>query len=272
MTILVTGATGTVGGQIVRQLVEAGHAVRALTRDPAKAEFPAGVEVVGGDLADPGSLAGVFDGVSAAHLITFGGGYRTLSTGREIFALAKAAGVAKVTVLRGPEDDEFTKEVAGSGVEATLLVPVEFMSNHREWAAGIIAAGRVREGFADSPSALVHEADIAAVAVAALTQDGHGGKEYTITGPEVLTVREKVAVLAEALGRDIELVELSEEEVAADLAAQGWDEASAAWMIGIRKDTPEIGYTVVDTVERVTGRPARTFAQWARENASVFGG
>ncbi|HEY1179409.1 MAG TPA: NAD(P)H-binding protein [Phytomonospora sp.] len=270
MTILVTGATGTVGGQIVRQLHEAGHAVRALTRDPAKAALPEGVEVVAGDLTDPDTLKGVFDGVTAAHLITFGGGYQTLTTGPRIMELAAEAGVAKVTVLRGPDDDEFLAAVDAGGVDRTLIVPVEFMSNHKEWAERIRTDGEVREGFVDAPSALVHEADIAAVAVVALTQDGHAGQSYTITGPEVLTIRGKVAVLAEALGRDITLVELTEEEVLAQLLAEGWDEGSAAWMIGIRKDTPEIGYTVVDTVERVTGRPARTFAQWSRENAALF--
>lgn len=270
MTILVTGATGTVGGQIVRQLAEAGHAVRALTRDPSKADLPDGVEVVAGDLTDPDTLKGVFDGVTAAHLITFGGGYQTLTTGPRILAMAREAGVSRVTVLRGPDDEVFLEAVKESGIDHTLLVPVEFMSNHKEWADGIRERGEVREGFPEALSALVHEADIAAVAVTALTEDGHAGQSYTITGPEVLTIPQKVAVLAGALGRDITYVELTEEEVLAQLLAQGWDEGSAAWMIGIRKNTPEIGYTVVDTVERVTGKPARTFAQWARDNAALF--
>jgi len=270
MTILVTGATGTVGGQIVRQLNEAGHAVRALTRDPSKAELPEGVEVVAGDLTDPDSLKGVFDGVTAAHLITFGAGYQTLTTGAQIIDMAVEAGVSRVTVLHGPQDDAFVEAVAASGIDRTMLMPVEFMSNHKEWAGRIIENGEVREGFPDAPSALVHEADIAAVAVVALTEDGHAGQTYTITGPEVLTIRDKVAVLAEALGRDVTYVELTEEEVLAQLLAEGWDEGSANWMVDIRKNTPEIGYTVVDTVERVTGKPARTFAQWARENAGLF--
>lgn len=270
MSILVTGATGTVGGEIVRQLSEAGHAVRALTRDPSQADLPEGVEVVAGDLTDPDSLKGVFDGVTAAHLITFGGGYQTLATGPQLLATAREAGVSRVTVLRGPEDDVFLEAVKASGVDHTFLVPVEFMSNHKEWAEPIREKGEVREGFPEALSALVHEADIAAVAIAALTQDGHAGQSYTITGPEVLTIPQKVAVIAEALGRDIAYVELTEEEVLAQLLAQGWDAASAGWMIGIRKNTPEIGYTVVDTVERVTGKPARTFAQWAREHAGLF--
>lgn len=271
MTILVTGATGTVGGQIVRQLSEAGHAVRALTRDPAKAALPEGVEVVAGDLTDPASLKGVFDGVTAAHLITFGGDYETLTTGPEILAMAREAGVGRLTVLHGPQDEVFVEAVEAGGIDWTMLTPVEFMSNHKEWADSIRENGEVREGFPEALSALVHEADIAAVAVVALTEEGHAGQTYVITGPEVLTIPQKVAVLAEAIGRDITYVELSEEEVLAQLLAQGWDPGAAAWMVDIRKNTPEIGYTVADTVERVTGKPARTFAQWGRENAALFG-
>ena len=270
MNILVTGATGTVGGQIVRQLHAAGHAVRALTRDPGRAELPDGVEVVAGDLTDPAGLAGVFDGVEAAHLITFGGAYQALSTGPEICELAAAAGVKRLTVLHGPGDEEFVAAVDGCGIERTLLMPVEFMSNHRAWAPLVRESGQVREAYPDAPSALVHEADIAAVAVAALTEGGHGGRTYTITGPEVLTVREKAAVLAEGTGRPIEFVELTPDEMRDELIGRGWKPDAAAWMVGVRAETPEIGYTVVDTVERVTGRPARTFAEWARENAALF--
>ena len=75
MTILVTGATGTVGRRVVEQLLERGEHVRAVTRDPARAEFPAGVDVVRGDLADPASLESALEGVTGVHLITFGGAY-----------------------------------------------------------------------------------------------------------------------------------------------------------------------------------------------------
>ena len=102
MTILVTGATGTVGRHVVGELVRAGHAVRALTRNPAKADLPEGVEVVAGDLAVPDSLTAAFDGVTAAHLINFAGeGYAPLGTGPQIVELAAKSGVRRVTVLGG---------------------------------------------------------------------------------------------------------------------------------------------------------------------------
>jgi uncharacterized protein YbjT (DUF2867 family) len=117
---------------------------------------------------------------------------------------------------------------------------------------------------------VVHEADIAAVAVAALTQEGHAGKTYTLTGPEVLSVRQKIEALAAAAGREIRLVELTEQQARERWAAAGFPPEAIEFFVEIYGNTPEIGYTVDPTVERVTGRPARTFAQWAREHAAAF--
>ncbi|MFD8727626.1 SDR family oxidoreductase [Streptomyces sp. NPDC059611] len=105
MTILVTGATGTVGRRVVEQLLERGEHVRAVTRDPPRAEFPAGVDVVRGDLADPASLESALEGVAGLHLITFDGGLSApLTTGEEIMERARAAGVRRVPVLNGGGD------------------------------------------------------------------------------------------------------------------------------------------------------------------------
>jgi uncharacterized protein YbjT (DUF2867 family) len=102
MTNLVTGATGTVGRQVVAELLRRGQSVRALTRDPAKAGLPDGVEVVRGDLTDAETLAPALEGVTGLHLITFGGPYfAPLETGPRILQLAKAAGVRRITVLHG---------------------------------------------------------------------------------------------------------------------------------------------------------------------------
>ncbi|NEE43160.1 NAD(P)H-binding protein, partial [Streptomyces sp. SID8455] len=177
MTILVTGATGTVGRRVVEQLLERGEHVRALTRDPARAEFPAGVEAVRGDLADPASLEGALEGVTGLHLITFDGGlFAPLATGEEILERARAAGVRRATVLNGGGDTPMETAVRASGLAWTVVMPVEFMANALEWAPGIKAEGVVREPFVDRLSAMVHESDIGAVAATALTEDGHGGQ------------------------------------------------------------------------------------------------
>ncbi|WP_437290167.1 NAD(P)H-binding protein [Sorangium sp. So ce406] len=271
MKILVTGATGTVGREIVKQLAEGGHHVRALSRNPGRAKLPAGVEAVAGDLTAPESFAAAFEGVEALHLINFGGDdHAPLQTGEQIVALARRAGVRRISVLLGGSSAPLDAAVASSGVDATFLQPVEFMANHLEWAPSIRGEGVVREPFCDRLSAAVHEADIAAVAVAALTQGGHAGKTYTLTGPEVLSLRRKIELLAAAAGREIKLVELTEQQARERWAAAGFSPEAIEFFVEIYGNTPEIGKTVVPTIEQVTGRPARTFAQWAAEHAAAF--
>ncbi|MEV4975415.1 NmrA family NAD(P)-binding protein [Streptomyces scopuliridis] len=282
-TVLVTGATGTVGRQVVAELLRRGHTVRALTRDPEKAkaglltDFPpgvsgvSGVEVVRGDLSDPASLAPALEGVTGLHLITFGGAmFAPLETGPEIVELARKAGVRRVTVLFGGEETPLQRAVEASGLDWTVVQPVEFMSNALEWAEAIRTEDTVREPFTARLSAMIHEADIGAVAAVALTEEGHAGRTYLITGPETLTVRDKVDALAAARGREIALVELTEEAAKERWRAAGHPEDVIDFLIMVYRDTPPEGRTVVGTVEEVTGRPARTFAEWAEEHATAF--
>ncbi|MFB9907573.1 NAD(P)H-binding protein [Allokutzneria oryzae] len=271
MTVLVTGATGTVGRHLVHQLVSAGHEVRALTRAPEKADLPPQVQVVAGDLADPASLAGAFDGVTAVHLITFSGNnYAPLTTGPEIVKLAAEAGVRRVTVLwsgyPGPVEDA----VRASGLEWTLIQPVEFMSNALGWADSVRTEGVAREVFPYALNAAVHPADIAAVTARALTEDGHNGRSYDLTGPEALNFPQKVALLSAAVGKDIRFVELTEEQARNRMRAKGIADAEIDFVIGWHANPPAEAYTVLPTVEDVTGQPARTYAQWAAENADAF--
>lgn len=272
MTILVTGATGTVGRLVVEELLKSGQQVRALTRNAAKAALPDGVEVVEGDLARPETLPAAFEGVTAVHLINFAGDdYQPLETGDTIVKLAAEHGVRRATVLGGRADGPLEQALAASGLEWTLLHPVEFMSNTLKWWADTIRAGEViKEPFGGRLSAMIHEADIAAVAATVLTEGGHGGKEYTLTGPEAVTTEEKVRILGEAVDADIRFEELTEEQARAKWASEGMGPEIIEFLVEALGNTPEIGYTVVDTVERITGRPARSFAQWAAENAAAF--
>ncbi|MER5768019.1 NAD(P)H-binding protein [Streptomyces sp. NPDC001985] len=272
MTHLVTGATGTVGRQIVRELLDRGLPVRALTtRDPATVDFPADVEVVRGDLTGPGSLAGALEGVTGLHLITFGDGFFTpLETGPRILEAARAAGVRRVTVLHGGGPTPLEDAVRSGPLPWTVLMPVEFMANALEWADSVRTADEVREPFTDRLSAMVHEGDIGAVAAVALSEDGHGGREYVITGPRALTIGDKTETLASARGREIRLVELTEEEAVARWREAGHTDDVIGFLLSVYRDTPPVGRTPVDTVAEVTGRPARTFADWAREHADAF--
>jgi uncharacterized protein YbjT (DUF2867 family) len=269
--ILVTGATGTVGRQVVAELLARGHSVRALTRDPAKAAFPDGVEVVQGDLTDPDSLIDALKDVTGLHLITFGGAYfAPLETGPRILRLAREAGVRRVTVLHGGGPSLLEDAVRASDLDWAVIMPVEFMSNALEWAESIRSEDQVREPFAGRLSAMVHEGDIGAVAAVALTEPGHAGQEYVITGPEVLTLQDKVDALAAARGRETALVELTEEAAVAQWRAAGHPQDVIDFLLEAFGNTPAVGRTVVDTVQKVTGRPARTFAEWAAEHADAF--
>ncbi|MFI6743761.1 NmrA family NAD(P)-binding protein [Nonomuraea sp. NPDC050451] len=272
MTILVTGATGTVGRLVVEELLAAGQHVRALSRNPEKAGLPESVEVVAGDLARPESLKDAFEGVTGAHFINFAGDdYAPLPDGAAIVELAVKAGVRRVTVLGGREDGPLEQALAATDLEWTLLHPVEFMSNTlRWWAQTVKTEGVIKEPFGDRLSALVHERDIAAVAATVLAEGGHGGRTYVLTGPEAITLRQKVEILGTSIGRHVEYVELTVDEARAKWAADGMGEQTIEFLVQALGNTPEVGYTVVPTVREVTGRDARSFAQWASENADAF--
>jgi uncharacterized protein YbjT (DUF2867 family) len=271
MNILVAGATGNVGRHIVQQLFEAGHHVRALTRNPAKANFPDAVEVVQGDLTQPETIAPLMAGMNSLHLINFGGDDNApLQTGKLLMAMAEQAGIKRVTILGAGERGPLEQAVQASSLAWTILQPVEFMSNMLEWARPIQETGEVRQPFATRKSAIVHDADIAAVAVAALTQDGHGGQVYTITGPEALSPIEMTRIINEVTGQRIQFIEMTEAEAVEEWQAAGYPQEVIGFFLEVYGNTPPVGYTVVPTVEQVTGRPARTLAQWVAENADVF--
>lgn len=269
MTILVTGATGHVGRHLVEQLAAAGHPVRALTRDPAKARLPKGVEAVAGDFADPASLERALDGATGLHLMTaFGPKNETVPQSAQLASAAIEAGVKRVTLLwngfRGPVEEAF------AALNPTELQPGEFMSNALTWAEEIKSEGVVREAFGHIGHAPVHEADIAAVAVVALTTDELAGQQLKLTGPEVLNLPDQIGAINDATGRDVRFEALNEDQGRLRMQALGYDEAAIDYVLGWRADPPAWTQRASDTVERVTGRPARTFADWAREHADAF--
>ncbi|MGY5345009.1 NAD(P)H-binding protein [Paenibacillus glucanolyticus] len=268
MTILVTGATGTVGRHIVKQLVQQGKEVRAISRNPQQAKLPAGVQVLAGDLNEPDSLVPALQGVTALHVITSSDeAYGTLQTDPRIIELAEQAGVKRVTVLVGFEEGPVEAALRASGMEWTLLKPGEFMANILvDWRESIRTEEVVREPFGHALSARIHEADIARVAVTALVEEGHHGQEYFLTGPEALSRREAVRIISEVTGKNIRFEELTEEQARDQWRVQGYDEESIEFFVQMGKNPPEIGYTVLPTVEQVTGRPAATLADWVSDH------
>lgn len=279
-----TGATGFVGRDVVAQLVRAGVRVRALTRDPGRARFPAGVEVVRGDLLSPASLAAALEGVERMYL------FPVDETATEVVARARAAGVRRIvdlsaaSVTVGLHDNPVERAVEASGLAWTHVRPGGFMANMLQiWAPSVRAERVVRYPFGDRPDYSIHEADIAAVAVAALLEDGHHGQAYTLTGPGPITVREQVAAIGAALGEPVRYEEVTRERARELMLAQGGFAAEAAdLMLGFvdyggeaaaggqsDQDWSALMKTWPD-VERVTGRPPRTFAEWARDHVADF--
>ncbi|ROT33988.1 NAD(P)H-binding protein [Micromonospora sp. HM5-17] len=287
MTILVTGATGTVGRLVVELLVKAGERVRAMTRDPRSARFPDGVEVVPGDLTKPAGMTAALTGVERMYL------FPVAQTAREVVERARQAGVRRVVVLSsgavtGGFDIDFhppvERAVEESGLEWTHVRPGEFMANRLWiWGPSIRAESVVREPFPDVAWCPVHERDIAEVAAAALLEDGHHGRAYDLNGPELISRREQVRAIAEAIGRDVRL-EVVTPERARELYRQqgGFAADNADFLLGFtdyagnESDPTSIENLnlgergPLPTAQDVTGRPARTFAQWARDHADDF--
>jgi len=277
MTILVTGATGNVGGSVVRQLLDKGIVPRALTRDPGNATVPAGVELVRGDLTEPDSLPAALDGVDHVFLFAVGG------TGPAFAEAAVKAGVRHVVFLSSLAVVGGTAQtnpiarlhaaiedaVRTSGLQWTFLRPGAFATNALDWAPQIRATGVVRTPYGEAVQTPIHEADIAAVGVTAFTEAGHAGKAYSLTGPEALTLREQVALIGTAIGRPVALEELGEDEfkaAVADHMPPGYADQLLTYWRGSVGTTPP----ALPTVQEVTGRPARTFAQWTRDHAADF--
>lgn len=271
--ILVTGATGRLGRHVVEALRAKGRRVRALTRRAAKATFPADVEVVECDLADPPSVAPALAGVAAVHLITVAGDdYETLRSGPELVALAERAGVERVVVLWNGAPGPVERAVEGSALSWTRVEPTDFMANSLHWASSIRGGSVVEEPFVDATNALVDELDVAAVVASALVDPGHHGKIYAPTGPSALTIREQVETIAHALGREVRLRELSRNEAVERWRAMGLGEAMIDTLLTWKTRAPRSASTVTSVVRDLTGHPPTDFARWVRRNMESFSG
>lgn len=272
--ILVTGATGNVGHNVVEQLVEQGQAVRAMTRDPARARVPEGVEVVAGDLSRPESLPAALQGVERAFLFPVHGQLRSFvdlagQVGMERIVLLSSASVtAKELNSIGQAHTEAEQTVAAGTVPWTFVRPGQFMTNDLRWAPQVKAESVVRAPYGTATSAPIDERDIAAVAVTALLGEGHAGRGYVLSGPEALSLAERVKLLAEVLGRDIRFEEQTPDEYRRANAGQPAQTVETRLATFARQagQTPEVSNTVAE----VTGRPAFTYRQWVEHHRGDF--
>lgn len=273
--ILVIGATGNIGAQVVAQLTDAGVPFRAMSRKP---DAP-----VRGDLTAPESLDACLDGVDAVFLVWTAPPEAVPAALDRITRRAK-----RIVFLSSPYKiphpffqqpnpirllhAEIERRIETSGAEWTFLRPGMLASNARFWWAPQMRAGDVvRWPYLAVPTAPIDERDIAAVAVRALTEPGHAGAEYVLTGPQSLTQAEQIETIGRATGRALRLEEIPPEEALAELAIIIPAPPAIlkmlldAWSAGLGHPAH-----VTSTVAQITGCPARTFFEWASDHAADF--
>ena len=272
--IVVTGATGNIGLPLVQMLRSESHAMRVIARDPARATKLLGPDVPIVDAASPDALAGA----SKAFLL----GHAGPELGRQAGAFAeraRAAGVEHVVAISsgtiamdppttiGRWHAELEADVRATGIAWTFVRPGNFASNALRWAGTIRGKSTVFAAKPDGASAPIDPYDIAAVAFAALVNDGHAGKTYAVMGPARMTAREQVAVIAEVIGRPLSLVEVSPEQARAGMIGAGMPVQMADSIVELLgRSDPKLTTTVKD----VTGREPRTFATWVAANRAAF--
>jgi uncharacterized protein YbjT (DUF2867 family) len=268
--VMVTGASGRVGRRVVAGLLSRGVAVRALSRDPDAAGLPRGAEVVRADLSMPDTLDGSLRGIDVVFLVwpflTAEGASAFLEVVRKharrvVFLSAIGADSKHATIERLIERSE---------LEWTFLRASGFAANTLVWAGQIRAEGVVRWPYGAAARSLIHEADVAEVAVRALTEDRHAGARHVLTGPQALTQVEQLRTIAAVIGRPLRYEELSPADARRQLVADGWppsfvDSALRYWATLV--SSPEL---VTPTVQTITGRPPRSFRDWVLDHAAAF--
>ncbi|MCX4766991.1 NAD(P)H-binding protein [Streptomyces sp. NBC_01275] len=279
--IVVTGATGNVGRELVRILATAGARVTATSRNISDAEVPDGVRQMRADLTDAESLRPVFDGADALFLHDGGAGAHLLRP-RDVLDAAKASGIGRVVLLSSlgvvtrPESPSHggvmravEDAVRESGLDWTILRPGSFHTNAYAWVEPVRAHRTAPAPFGDVGLPTVDPADIAEVAAVALREDGHVGAVYELTGPAPTTPRQRAAAIGEALGEPVRFVEQTREEAREQMLAFMPEPVVETSLAILGAPTPAEQRVSAD-VERVLGRAPRGFAEWARRNAAAY--
>ena len=281
--ILITGATGRVGRQLVSQLLATNTRVRALARNPRSAGLPPEVEVIAGDLTMPATLDESLNGIDsvflvwcapaatvqpvieriakhAQHIVFLSSPYQTE---HPFFQAAQPNPLASLHA-------EIERLIKASGLAWTFLRPGMFAANCRWWWSEQIRAGDVvRWPYPLAATAPVDERDIAAVAAGALRDGRSDGAEYVLTGPQSLSQRDQVSTIGDVLGRPVRLEEITPEEwlreAPANVPAAIANMLLDSWAAAIGQAA-----LVTSTVAEVTGMTPRTFRDWVKNNAAEF--
>ena len=281
--VLIIGATGTVGRQVVSQLMTRNVTIRAMSRNPEAARLPQQVEVLPGDLCSPETLDHCLTDVDTVFLVWSVPPSAVLPAldrivrhaRRVVFLSAPLKTDHPLFQQPNPRRDMFERIehlIESAGIEWTFLRPGMFAKNALGWwASQIRSSDIVRWPFADLPTAPIHESDVAAVAVHALCENGHAGAEYVLTGREQLTHAEQVSTIGRAIGRPLRLEEVPPDEWRR-ICIPNWPAQAATMLLDAWTAAAGQPAFVTSTVEEITGRRARTFLQWSMDHADEFRG
>ncbi|TCC47652.1 NAD-dependent epimerase/dehydratase family protein [Kribbella capetownensis] len=270
--IVITGATGNVGRPLVRALTEAGEQVTAVARGIT--DVPAGIRRHQADLAEPESLKPALEGAQAIFLLT-SGDFVTRGNLADVVQVVRGAGVERIVLLSSQgvgtqrHPSYLEDAVIQSGLEWTMLRPGNFSSNAFQWAESVRTERTVSAPFGDVALPAVDPDDIAEVAAVALREPGHAGAIYTLTGPVAVSPSDQAAAIGDALGEPVRFVELSRAEARTRMLGY-MPEQIAESTLDILGTPSAAEQHVSPDVEKVLGRPAGTFAEWAARNVEAF--
>jgi uncharacterized protein YbjT (DUF2867 family) len=285
--IVVLGATGTIGGEVLRQLVAQDVPVRALVRSPEReAALSVPAPTVVADLADPATLGPALDGADAVFLATPASPHQVELESALVDAVAAAPGRPHLVKLAAlgydavPVDRAITlagnhqrvvQRVRDAGVPHTVVAPSGFMSNLLRQADAVRGEGVLRASSGDGGLAWVDPADVAAVAVRALVSSGHDGASYDVTGPESLDHAAVARALSEATGRPVRYVDVPPEDFRRGMEAAGVPPWMAAALTELEQTyRAHLAEVVTDGVQRVAGRPPTPLRDWLARHRDAF--
>jgi len=293
--ILVTGATGNVGRNVVSNLLDAGAAVRALTRNPANVGLPSAAQVVRGDLSKPGTLKTALTGVETVFLVWPFPTAKAAASVLEVVAM-HASRIVYLSSLSVRDEiqrqadpisafhAEIERLIEQSGMQWTFLRPSGFATNTLIWAPQIRAGDVVRWPYGAARRSLIDERDIAATAARMLLDQQDAGAKHLLTGPQAISQLEQMEAIGEAIGRPLRYQEIPPAGARFALL-NAWGVPKVATRLLPRRalvrqmadgalatlaatvTNPEL---VTSTVQAITGAPAHTFREWAHEHATQF--
>ena len=285
--VLITGAAGRVGSALLDRLSDADVELRVLSHDESKAQSlrSRGVEVIQGDFLKPETLGPALDQVTAVFLATPIHAEQITQASNVIQAVRNSGMAPRIVRLsvhqashqaptRNSRQHAVIKDaLASSGLPYTLLRPQSFMQNTLMTASSVATQGRIYQPMKDGRLGMIDARDIGAVAARVLTEDGHDGKTYTLTGPAAISFHDVARILSAILGRGVSYVSVSVEKAKETMLARGLSEWMAATLTEYA-NAHSAGYSdwTTDSVERLTGHPATSYQQFARDFAMVFRG